>query len=1531
MRCTRGTGQEQELTTTSPVLANGSLPLQSVAEADDEGAGPLGRGWGAGPRMNGAGGAAYYRTSDRSAADLSYDPCDGAPPPDMETPLLAGGESYEFAAIANLDLFFTRVYRYWHERGLRSMLLSGALNLLALAFTAAFSTFLLLFVDWRALHSECLAPKAGGSGSGSGSGSGTGPGSCDLAAVALDRRPLLGRGLGWDLLALSYIAVCTTYLGWTAAHYLTDARDMREVAHFMKNKLGISERKVVAMTWAEVVHRLVLVQRTTRLCIARDLDELYIVSRIMRKENYLIAMINRDVLQLHLRPPPDTPDAVRRILHPVLRALGGSGACGGAGLGGGGGGGSGHGSSAGGSGGGRGHPPALTKTLEWNLRWCILDHMFDDRFRIRPEFLDVEALRRRLRLVAAANLLLSPFLLMFLLAHFAMRNAERLYHHPAALGSRRWSGLAKWRLRELNELPHYLHHRLSASHTAAVRYVEQFPAHTLAAVARFVVFVTGSFVALLLIMTFLDESLLERPLLGRQVVWWLGTMGLILAACRTLVSEEPVAYDPERALADVVSYTHYLPRHWRGRAHTAEVQAAFLSLFRLKLALFAEEILSLLTTPLLLATSLPACADGIVEFVAAFTTHVDGVGDVCSLAMFDLERHGNTKYGSPVQADKVLRSRQGKLEKSFLTFVATYPSWEPGQLGRQMLAALAARAGGGGGGGSGGGGAAGVPQDPPRAFPYQAAAAAGGDGSGKGKGSPLPADADDAAARAQEAGGAGRGAEVPLRRLGPAAQQLAGPYHGVKSYMSTASASHGSFGGAANGAGPAAAANGWQWRPPGQAPGGSGAAANGLSAGGITAAAAASGAVGGMSPSPSVASSQFSALAPPYMQYYPVPYFHVQQQQARHAQQVRHRRMYDMLLYGGGSAAGPPPPPSPGLGHRVASTSVGGAVSWQPRPYGGPSYDGGLDESAPYSAVFQPYDSGPAGPSAQPWPAAAAPATAPTGPVQSSPSRPAPPTYGAARTSAPGGVTGGTKASEPLSMPSPAQAAQGGMPADAPSAAVGAAALAASTSSLVDCDLQGTDGSDGAGSSSVLVVPTPPSPLGTGSGSAAGGGGGGGGSSSAGCGGGAASASAAGCGSDILDMRGLEDMAAAPTPRRDGAASSGGGGGADDDPLGLDGFVALPPPQPLAAAPGGAANASDPVDAFGAGLADADGFGLVPGALRPPQGGASTAAEPPAQGVWLRRWGPPAGAGGASISGSMYGPRSTHAAWGVASHAVGQPQQAPAPADAATGDAASSSHMYDTADYYAASSTYCGADEYDAMYGYEAAIRGWGAPPQAPLAGRESAAAGDGGGGGGAGGVLPRQPQASDSIHPLQAPGWHGTSGMPYDVRLEPHRFAAQQPLCPPESPVAASASTAGAGAPAAADVSDLRASIFAPGGGNPAGRASGGGGAGGGGSPLAAAAPAAAAATFLTNETTALHSRVANGHTLLHAMYESNDHTVQHRYQQQQHARSVHAGRADGGGGAGTAGGGGWAGPNANAGARGFGWAPPGAGSNVE
>lgn len=197
---------------------------------------------------------------------------------------------------------------------------------------------------------------------------------------------------------------------------------------------------------------------------------------------------------------------------------------------------------------------------------------------MRPEFIhDAGRLRARFRFAAVANLLLSPFLFVFLLIYFFMHNAERFYSHPGSLSSRRWSSLAKWTIRELNEAPHYAAHRLAASHAPAtrygsrrqrptlscssverarqvaccelglfvplsrawfgfmlcvswlwmrriatsthpLRYLSQFPSHMVGSVCRFVAFVMGSFAALLLLLTFLDETLLERALFGRHLV-----------------------------------------------------------------------------------------------------------------------------------------------------------------------------------------------------------------------------------------------------------------------------------------------------------------------------------------------------------------------------------------------------------------------------------------------------------------------------------------------------------------------------------------------------------------------------------------------------------------------------------------------------------------------------------------------------------------------------------------------------------------------------------------------------------------------------------------------------------------------------------------------------------------------------------------------------------------------------------------------------------------------------------------------------
>lgn len=74
-----------------------------------------------------------------------------------------------------------------------------------------------------------------------------------------------------------------------------------------------------------------------------------------------------------------------------------------------------------------------------------------------------------------------------------------------------------------------------------------------------------------------------------------------------------------------------------------QVHEEFGELFAMKVMIFAQELLSVILTPFVLWYSLPLCAPALVDFFREFTVHVDGLGYVCSFAVFDFQRHGNIK------------------------------------------------------------------------------------------------------------------------------------------------------------------------------------------------------------------------------------------------------------------------------------------------------------------------------------------------------------------------------------------------------------------------------------------------------------------------------------------------------------------------------------------------------------------------------------------------------------------------------------------------------------------------------------------------------------------------------------------------------------------------------------------------------------------------------------------------------------------------------------------------------------------------
>ncbi|CAO2818779.1 unnamed protein product [Amaranthus hypochondriacus] len=556
---------------------------------------------------------------------------------------LLNGESLKAEPISDLDLFFERLYCYYCEKGLWCIIVKWIVELLSLAFTICFSGFFLLYVDWDGLRKAKCGMDAVESG--------TKP--CDLSKEAIHEHPLTPLTLSKAII-LGYLGIFSIYWVFCFLRFFAQLKETLRIRHFYYNCLYVTDNELKTMPWPSILEKVVRVQNSQKLYMVKDLSAHEIMMRLMRKENYLIGMINKGILAFPISKwiPGAGPTVKSSPTRGRQRLI-------------------------------------LTQTLEWTLNWCILQSMFDRKFCVRGDFLsNPGTLRKRLVVVGLGMLLLSPFLVIFMLVYLFLRHAEQFYKHPTTAASRRWSNLSKWMFREFNEVEHFFRHRINSSVIHASDYLKQFPSPMISIVAKFISFISGGFAAVLIIIAFLDESLLEGHIFGRNLFWYAAVFGTITAISRAAVADEVLVLDPEGTMSLVVQHTHYMPKRWRGKENTEMVRMEFETLFQYTAMMWLEEMASIFMTPYLLIFVIPKHVNDILQFITEFTVYVEGVGDVCSFSVFDFQKHGNGNYASPYNSHPMQRSSQGKMEKSFLSFQTSYPSWQPDSQGMQFLTTL---------------------------------------------------------------------------------------------------------------------------------------------------------------------------------------------------------------------------------------------------------------------------------------------------------------------------------------------------------------------------------------------------------------------------------------------------------------------------------------------------------------------------------------------------------------------------------------------------------------------------------------------------------------------------------------------------------------------------------------------------------------------------------------------------------------------------------------------------------------------------
>lgn len=215
------------------------------------------------------------------------------------------------------------------------------------------------------------------------------------------------------------------------------------------------------------------------------------------------------------------------------------------------------------------------------------------------------------------------------------------------------------------------------SYPFAKRYLDQFPSVMTERLARTVAFIAGALATVLAIATMVDPDLF----LGfeitpdRTALFYLSILAGAWAFARGMVPEDNTVFNPEYALRQVIEYTHYEPDHWECRLHSYEIKSEFSGLYKNKVVIFMEEIVSILIAPLILGISLPRSSDQIVDFFREFTIHVDGLGYVCSFAVFDfgkgMRAGQQTGPGGDVRED-YYSTKHGKMAASFYGFLDNY-------------------------------------------------------------------------------------------------------------------------------------------------------------------------------------------------------------------------------------------------------------------------------------------------------------------------------------------------------------------------------------------------------------------------------------------------------------------------------------------------------------------------------------------------------------------------------------------------------------------------------------------------------------------------------------------------------------------------------------------------------------------------------------------------------------------------------------------------------------------------------------------
>lgn len=327
------------------------------------------------------------------------------------------------------------------------------------------------------------------------------------------------------------------------------------------------------------------------------------------------------------------------------------------------------------------HNLLFTKYIENISRFFIFNYIFDKKYNINPIFRSADSYKKHILITILLTTILLPFILFYILIINILNHSKDIKNNTQ-LFTYKWTNYAKWKYREYNELEFEFNDRMFKSYFHMNKYISFFPDKTANIFIYVVRFIIGMFILFLFILSVIDDdALIKLKYHDYNLLWYFALLTVIMGVLNSILKEKDFEDSIDKVIENLTNYIHVLPP--KDVIYNYQMYKSIIKYYQSNIVNILYEIVSVVLSPYILYKCYYQNADEIVDYLYKNTAYIEHLGIVDKYSNFMLNYNIEDKLKHTIQDIRTNKKENitnlilyKKREKSFISFVATYPDWK---------------------------------------------------------------------------------------------------------------------------------------------------------------------------------------------------------------------------------------------------------------------------------------------------------------------------------------------------------------------------------------------------------------------------------------------------------------------------------------------------------------------------------------------------------------------------------------------------------------------------------------------------------------------------------------------------------------------------------------------------------------------------------------------------------------------------------------------------------------------------------------